>query len=240
MKHFFAALIITLVAAHSAHCQEPKRVMRSFSMDDAMIIREIGAVIVPKNDGLVIDIVLGNHEKETSEIQKDDAVLMANGKKIKSIRDLREQYESAKIGDEFKLGLKRGESLQIARFVKKSEEELNKDGSKGGMVMRMERKEGEEVLPALGLMIGMKKNNVVVNGTLPTASNNFKTFEPNQGDVIVSINGKPVSKVEEFVEAYDRLKEGDNVTIIFSRDGKESKESFNKPKPMGRMMMKTK
>ncbi len=213
-------------------------VSRSFSMDDAVIIREIGAVIVPKKEGLAVDIILGNHEKAAADVQKDDAVLMANGKKVKSVKELREQYASAAVGEEFKLGLKRGDNLLIARFVKKSEEELNKEGNSGGMVMRMERKEGEEVLPALGLIVGTEKSSAVVKGTLPTVSNNFKSFEPQKGDVIVSLNGKKMATAEDFVSAYDELKEGDNVTIVVARNGKEMKESFHKPKPMGRMMIR--
>ena len=156
---------------------------------------------------------------------------------IKSIKDLREQYESANVGDEFKLGLKRGDNLLIAKFIKKSEEELNKMGG-GKMMMRMEKKDGEEVLPALGLVFGTKNNRVSVVNTLPTAEHNFKSFMPKQGDIIVSINDKNVKSAEEFAKAYDTYEEGDKVTITFLRDGKESKETLSKPKPMGRMIIK--
>ncbi len=235
MKQFLATLIAVLLTAGSSYGQEPKRITRSISSDDVVILREIGAVISSKDDKLVVDIILGNNEKETSDVQKDDAVLMANGKKLQSIKDLQEQYEKAKTGDEFKLGLKRGENLLIAKFKKKSEEELNKAG--GGMVMQMETQDGEKVLPALGLRFITKNKKVSVTGTLPTASNNFKSFVPKENDVILSINGRTVKTAEEFDEAYTELEQGDNVTIVFSRDGKESKESFSKPKPMGRMMM---
>lgn len=237
MKQFLATLIVALFTANSSYGQEPKRITRSFSSDDVVILREIGAVISTKNDKLVVDIILGNNEKENSDVQKDDAVLMANGRKVKSIKDLREQYDNAKTGDEFKLGLKRGENLLIAKFNKKSEEELNKAGG-GTMVIKMDAEDGEKVLPALGLRFTTKDNKVSVTGTLPTASNNFKSFVPKENDVILSINGQSVNTAEEFDEAYTELEQGDNVTIVFSRDGKESKESFSKPKPMGRMMMK--
>lgn len=236
MKQFVAALIFISSLNIVFSAQEPKRVTRSFSPDNAVIIQEIGAVITTKDEKLIVEIILGNHEKEQADISKDDQVLMANGKKLKSIKDLRDHYENAKTGEEVKLGLKRGENLMITTFVKKSDEELNKAGN-GTMVMRMEKKAGEEVLPALGLMVGTKKKSVVVNGTLPTVSKNFKSFEPKQGDVIVSINEKAVSKAEEFAEAYTELEEGENVTIVISRNGKEMKETFSKPKPMGRMII---
>ena len=230
MKYF---LVFFLIVSAMSAAQEPKRMTRSFSSDNAVIIREVSAVIVEKNNNLIVDIILGN--QEPSDVQKDDEVLMANGKKVKTVKDLQEQYEKAKVGDEFKIGLKRGENLLMAKFTKKSEEELNKAG--GTMVMRMERKDGEEILPALGLSFGTKGKQIIINAVLPTAANNFKSFSPKSGDVIVSINGKSVTKAESFIEAYDALEEGDKVTIVLSRDGKENTEIFKKPKPMGRMII---
>ncbi|MFA6468276.1 MAG: PDZ domain-containing protein [Bacteroidota bacterium] len=239
MKHFLAALTTALLLINPLHSsQEVKQFTRTISADDAIIIREIGAVVLPKENMLVVNIILGNHEKTSVDIQKDDRILMMNGKKLKGIKDLRELYEKASVGQEIKLGLKRNENLLIATFTKKSNEELNKEGSRGGMVMRMEREEGEILLPALGLALKTKGDKAVVNKTLPTASNNFITFSPIKDDIIVSINGKSVSSAEEFDEAYTELNEGDKVTIVFSRDGKTSKETFNKPKPMGRMIMR--
>ncbi len=247
MKQFLTAFLFSLITIHSSHCtlnaleQEPKRITRQFSMDDAVIIRELGAVIVPKNDQLIVDLILGNNEKQNTDIQKDDLILMANGKKVKTVKELREQYTAAKVGEEFKVGLKRGEHLMIARFTKKSEEELNKEsGGNGRMVIRMEGNEGEQVLPALGLRVSTKGKHAVVAGTLPSAENNFKKFIPKENDLILSINGQTVSTAEEFDTAYTEVETGENVTIEFSRDGKVTKESFSKPKPMGRMIMRSK
>ncbi len=232
MKYFLSFFLIPGLITAS---QEPKRVTRTLSSDNSAIIREVGAVIVPKNDKLIVDIILGNYEHQAADVMKDDEVLMANGKKVKTVKDLQEQYENTKVGDEFKIGLKRGENLLMAKFTKKSEEELNKAG--GTMVMRMEQKEGDEILPALGLSFSTKGKQVIINGVLPTAANNFKSFTPKEGDAIVSINGKSVAKAESFVEAYDALSEGDKVTLVFSRSGKESTVTFSKPKPMGRMII---
>lgn len=238
MKYTVVALILVVTALSAALDQEPKRMKRTISSNDAVIIREIGAVITPKEDQLVVEIILGNHEKTDTDIKKGDLVLMANGKRVKSIKELRSQYENVKAGEEFKLGVKRDENLLLVKFERKSDEELNKAGG-GGVVMRMEQKEGEVILPALGVKLATKDNAVVIIETLPTLAHNFKTNTPTQGDVILSINGKNVSSAEEFDEAYTELNEGDNVTILFSRNGKETKETFAKPKPMGRRMMIT-
>lgn len=244
MKHLLTIFLVSFISVHSSHCtlnafdQEPKRITRQFSMDDAVIIRELGAIIVPKEGQLVVDLILGNNEKQSADIQKDDIILMANGTKVKTVKELREQYSSAAVGQEFKVGLKRGEHLMIARFTKKSEADLNKEsGGNGRMVIKMEGKEGEQVLPALGLRVTTEGTNAVVAGTLPSMENNFKTFIPKENDLILSINSKKVATAEEFDAAYTALKEGDTVTIEFSRNGKISKESFHKPKAMQRMII---
>ncbi len=229
---FFAAFVFITQGN-----QEPKRITRTLSMEDALIIREIGVVVVSKEKTLIVDIILGNNDQQQADIKKDDIILMANGKKVQTINDLRTLYENTTAGNEFKMGLKRGEHLQIAAFVKKSDQELNKDGGHGGMVFKMEKKEGEEMLPALGLSFGTKKSGVVVSSVLPTAEKNFRSITPKEGDVIVSINGTRVVNAEAFVKAYDGVNEGESVTIVLSRRGKEMTETFTKPKPMRQMMI---
>jgi S1-C subfamily serine protease len=237
MKYTLVALILVVTSLTAAMDQEPKRMKRTISSDNAVIIREIGAVITPKEEQLIVEIILGNHEKTDTDIKKGDIILMANGKRVKTVKELRQQYDNANVGEEFKLGVKRDEHLLLVKFERKSDEELNKTG--GGMVMRMEQKEGEVILPALGVKLATKDNAVVIIETLPTLSHNFRSNPPKAGDIILSINGHKVSSAEEFDDAYTELNEGDTVTILFSRNGKENKETFAKPKPMGRRMMIT-
>lgn len=233
MKHLF--LFLSLLTLASAW-QEPKRITRTLSADDAVIIRELGAVIVPKENVLTVEIILGNNEKQDADIQKDDLILMANGTKVTSVKELRTHYDDAAAGSEFKLGVKRGENLLLVKFTRKSEEELGKASGGKTMIMHIEQQPGETVLPALGLKLGTKKKNAVVLEVLPNAAQNFKTFLPKNGDIIRSLNGAAVSSAEEFDETYTELEVDSTVTIVLVRDGKESTVTFAKPKPMGRRM----
>ena len=73
---FFAAFVFITQGN-----QEPKRITRTLSMEDALIIREIGVVVVSKEKTLIVDIILGNNDQQQADIKKDDIILMANGKK---------------------------------------------------------------------------------------------------------------------------------------------------------------
>jgi len=86
------------------------------------------------------------------------------------------------------------------------------------------------------LILGTKNKSAIVTKTLPSVTKIFKSYEPKKDDIIVSINETTVSSAEEFADAYDKFNEGDTVSIVLSRDGKEMKETFSKPKPMGRMI----
>ncbi len=230
-------ILLLLVCSALTARQEPKQITRSFSFDDAVILREIGAVVTPKNDKLTVEVVLGNNEQQASDIRKDDIILMANGKKVPTVKSLRTLYEKTEPGQEFKLGVKRGEQLMLVSFLRKSEEEMNKQTGGKQMVMRMEQKEGEVLLPALGLKLVTKERSAVVEEVLPSASSNFTAFMPKKGDAIRSINGADVNSADAFDEKYTTLEQGSTVTIIFVRGGTENTASFTKPKP--KMMMIT-
>ncbi|NUN70190.1 MAG: PDZ domain-containing protein [Bacteroidetes bacterium] len=229
-------ILLTLYSLLTAG-QEPKRITRTFSLDDAVILREIGAVVTPKEERLAVEVVLGNNEQQSSDIRKGDVILMANGKKLSTMKDLRGLYEKCAPGQEFKLGVKRGESLMMVSFTRKSDEEMNKQTGGGQMVMRMEQKEGEVLLPALGLKLTTKDRAAVIIEVLPSASSNFETAVPKKGDIIRTLNGTAVASAEEFDELYTPIGKGATVTIVLARDGKEYTASFPKPQP--KMMMIT-
>jgi S1-C subfamily serine protease len=237
MNKFMITAALLLCTTLLTAWQEPRRITRSFPFDDAVILREIGAVVTPKEGKLSVEVVLGNNEQQSSEIRKDDIILMANGKKVPSVKELRKQYEQSKPGDAFKLGVKRGEELLLVSFVRKSEEEMNKQTGGGQMVMRMEQKEGEVLLPALGLKLATEEQAAVVKEVLPSAASNFTSFTPKSGDIIRSLNGTAVKSAEAFDEQYSALDAGTKVTIVIAQNGKDFTATFAKPKP--KMMMIT-
>ena len=236
MRPMLALLSLLALFSGVAHCQEPKTFTRTFSSDDAALLREANALVVPKEGGLVVDMILGNSDAAASELKKGDKILMANGKKVRTVKELQELYKTTTVGMEMKLGAERDGNLFIVKFTRKSDEELNAAG--GGRVMRFEAKEGERILPALGLRVMTEKKQAVVSGTLPNAGRNFTSYTPAEKDVIVSLNGKSVSSAEGFDESYTSLKEGTDVTIVFERNGKSTTVTFPKPKAAGQMIIR--
>ena len=52
------------------------------------------------------------------DLKTEDRILMANGKRIKTVADFKELYESLPVGEELKMGLRRGEEMRMASFQK--------------------------------------------------------------------------------------------------------------------------
>jgi S1-C subfamily serine protease len=210
-----------------------------FSADKTFMLNELGAIITEKEKTLTVERIPPKQsrpkEAQDIDLQKGDIVLMANGKRVKTISDLRATYEKTTISDDFKMGVKRGENQFIISVKKKSEEELAKAG--GPMRRIMKSNDGDEILPALGLIISEKEKKVFVSKSLPNASENFKEFTPQENDIIASINAKPVTSAKEFVGAYDALETGAQVTIELIRKEKSATVTIAKPKPQGKMII---
>lgn len=239
MRPMLALFSLLALFSGVAHCQEPKMITRTFNADDAAMLREANALIVLKDGGLVVDVILGNSDAPASELKKGDKILMANGKKVRTVKELQELYKATAAGSEMKLGAERDGNLFLVKFVRKSEEEMNAaNAGNGRMVMRFEAKQGERILPALGLRVMTEKKHAVVAGTLPNVGRNFTAYTPAEKDIIVSLNGKNVSSAEGFDESYSALKEGAEVSIVFEREGKSTTVTFPKPKAAGQMIIR--
>ena len=212
--------------------------MIRLSSDDAFPIPETGALVVKDGSDLKVRFVppAGNRpEKYRSvDLQEGDQILLVNGKRVKTIAELKKAHADTPVGETFKLGIKRGEELMIVSFEKADPKDLPKMNTRivtsGG--------EGTEVLPAVGVMLVEKGKGVVIDKILPVETSAVKGLDVKEGDIILSINGNAVSSLKEFVSFYDNLAVGDPVEWKTRRSGNAISVSFAKPKPMGRVMMR--
>lgn len=241
MRAVLLLAVLPLVAAHPslAASTEPDSVkMIRMSPGDAFPIPETGALVVREGADLRVQFVppSGNRPPKyrTVDLQEGDLILLVNGKRVKSIEDLKKAHTATPVGSEFKLGIQRGQEMIIVAFEKADPKDLPK------MNMRIVTSggDGTEVLPAVGVVLAEKKKSVVVDKLLPVETSAVKELDVKEGDVIASINGTEVTSLKEFVRLYDELAVGDRVDWKTRRAGKEIAVSFAKPKPMGKVMMR--
>ena len=61
-------------------------------------------------------------EFESIDLQEGDRILMLNGKRVKSIGDLRDVYEALAVADSVQFGIKRDDQMRIVSYLKPKDE----------------------------------------------------------------------------------------------------------------------
>jgi len=107
-------------------------------------IEEIQSIITEHNDVILVEAVLPPDTRleqyRDIQISKNDTVLMVNGKRVGSVKDLEKMYKDYAVGEEFKLGVRGKDGLRIVAFKKADPGQFPK---KRVMKMTVEEKDGE-------------------------------------------------------------------------------------------------
>ena len=164
---FFAVSVIT-------HAQK----MHVFNADEIVFLDEFKGMAQYEEDGLVITSLNNKaswpEEYKDVDIQLNDVIIYANGKPLKSLEDFKNIYSNAAVGEEMKLGIRRGEEMFIASFKRMDSSKIKRkiitmDGSSKEGMKNIEMKgdklfiDGKEVDPdsleGAGVQVQKIKNN---------------------------------------------------------------------------------
>jgi len=200
---------------------------------DLFDLPELASLITLQKGKIVVDNVFEKNmrpkEYESVDIQQGDVILMVNGKKVKTIQDLKDAYSSAAVGSAVKFGVERNGQMTIVSFHKADPDKLpkrkimiNGGGDDGHDIM---------IVPGTGLLVGSKGKEVTVDDILADLPSSLKDADVKKGDIITAINDTKVKSFKDFSEAYEKITIGDKVTFHTSRNGKEVSFSFKKAEP---------
>lgn len=201
---------------------------------DIILLTELG-IVVGMEEGssdLKVMVLLPDADPDV-DIKRGDLLLMINGKRVKDMATLRAEYESAAVGDEMKVGFRRGDRRFLSSFAKEDQEE-----SQGGTRMVMIGGPGGEFddmqpFHEFGVVLGERSGHVVVAMQLPMDDSALV-----EDDILQSINGAAIASLEEFRGAYEPLAIGDEVEVIALRDGEEIRASRIKSKGQGQIRVR--
>lgn len=247
----FIALCLALMALTATVSAQS----HSFQVNEGemFMIPEVGAMVMSDEGILTVDFMppTDNIPKayRDVDIEIGDIIMMVNGKKMKSADDLEKLYEALAVGDQIKMGIKRGKGMLIASFNKADEKDLPKrkvmtmsiggDGSgemtttEGGVVKTMSfGGDGQalSIIQELGLLLIAKDDQVVLANLLPNAVAVFGDEKIFEEDVLAEINGKKVTSTTEFEEIYNAIEVGNMFSLKFIHDGTEFSKTLKKPK----------
>ena len=128
---FFAFVLLTLIASTLAQ----EKHTFTFNADNSLLISELTAIVQEKEGKVVFEMipeqVMQQEKFKDLDLKKGDEILFINGKKVKTLSDLRETYEVIEPGQEIKLGIKRDKEQFFATIIR----EEQASGGKQMMIM---------------------------------------------------------------------------------------------------------
>jgi len=235
--------------------------MMAFEKGSVTILKETGSIILGDDEGLVIQLA-GPQETRTGKfkdvnLKDSDRIIMLNGKRVTTIQDFEEGYKAIEIGDDIELGIKRDKIMTIVSFPKANPDDLPKMQAMmitedGGDISSIETSgdntnitaissEGltaVKPVPGAGLVVAEKEGDVTVMMVLPNAEDLMKENQLEEGDTILSLQGKEISSSEQFAGEFDEIAVGSKVSIKYSREGETDTIIFTKQETSGAMELK--
>ena len=205
-------------------------------------LREVGAMLVPDKAGDAARVEHGVEPEQRPaayrevELAAGDRILAVNGKRVRSAQDVKAAYEALAVGAQVELGVERGTDRRIVRFPKGDPAKLPQSQR---VELRIEEdpNAATDAMPALGVVLKQKYaagSPIEVVAVLPNGEAIFQ-----QGDHVVGLDGKPVTRLADFGARWDEIAVGAKVTIEIERAGKRHTETFErKESPMVQRQMR--
>lgn len=244
VEKFLVLCLVTVSSCVAIQAQEQdakkegggQKIMK-FKAGDVVLMREVGALITAEERKLKVMMMPPKEGRPQDmpdvDLSIGDEVGMVNGKRIKELKDLKEEYERTPIGGEIKLGLRRDGQAHIISFVKKDDKDMPHGGQ---MIIRQGRPDDDsDVFPALGISIAKKGDDVVISETMPHAPKNMSQWE-----VIKTLNGKKIATIDDFNKEFEATNIGSTITFELIRDGKTITVKTPRLEPKQQMIMRKK
>jgi S1-C subfamily serine protease len=232
-----SSCVATQAQEHDGKKEVGGQKIMKFKAGDVVLMREVGALITAEKGKLKVMMMPPKEGRPQDmpdvDLSIGDEVGMVNGKRIKELKELKEEYERTPIGGEIKLGLRRDGQAHIISFVKKDDKDMPHGGQ---MIIRQGKPDDDsDVFPALGISIAKKEDDIVISETMPNAPKNMS-----QGDIIKTLNGKKMATIDDFNKEFDATKIGSTLTFGLSRGGKTITVVTPRPQPKQQMIMRKK
>ncbi len=246
-------MIVVLIAGTNAFSQPKMKIMKrtadgevkEMSDENMLHVPELSAMIMEEGKELRVDHIMEPEMRmkgyEKTDLKEGDKILMANGKKVGSMKELKEIYNKIATGETVKFGVKRNEGTLIASFVKADQKDMPKmkmmiaEGGGGG---NWEGNVDILGVPQIGLIFSNKGSDVIVKSIMPEKSDAIKNADVKEGDIVSTLNTFAVKSFGDFQKRYEKIPAGDKVEIVLSRAGKSETISFTKPKDEGKMIIR--
>jgi len=235
-------LTLTIVTAILVIIPSKAQETRTMTFDAAtsLILQEFQAMLVEEDGEIKVRLRMGDSDEAGDKLEQGDFIIMMNGKRTKTISELRELYEALAKDEEVKIGVRRGNERFILRKIKGDSPKTT--AGERRMVMRMDTDgDGEQptIIPELGLMLSENDGKVAIQQVLePLLPEEFKALELG-GFNIASINGTKPTDAAHAKLLIAEVEVGEDLAFSFSKPDDEINITIKKPKVKGNFSFST-
>lgn len=231
-------IIFTLtLLAFPSKAQETRTM--TFDASTSLMLQEFQAMLVEEDGEIKVRVRLGNSSEPGDKLEQGDLIIMMNGKRTKTITELRELYESVPKDEEVKIGVRRGNERFILRKTKGDIPKPGEGGNRMVMSMEMSGDGPSTVIPELGLILSDNNEKVIIQRVMePLLPEEFKELDL-AGFSISSINDQKPEDAEDAKMMIDVIETGADITFTFSKSDDEIKITIKKPKANGNVSIRT-
>ena len=232
MKHFFIISVLIILGVSFSISQKMVRLVLAGRTD--FNLQEVGTVFHQTNDTIRVSQTFNGNvraaENKDVDFQEGDVLVVANGTRVKSIKDLRKIYDDTKKNDILKLGIKRNGQSMIVDVHKV---EAKPDPNQKMTTMTFDT-DDMKLLPGIGFI--EESGKTIKLKDMPPDPEVAKVCPLKIGDQFKTINGKSITSFKQFKSLYKKVKVGDKVSLTIIRGGEEQTVSVTKPE--SRVMIK--
>ncbi len=220
---------------------------KSIEEGQVFFIPEIGALLIQEGEIFKLEGVMPPEtrieEYRQIDLADGDRIIMINGKKLKSVEQVKDIYEELATGDEIAFGIMRDGNMLIASFANADEKDLpkrkfmivSKDelgdmegiSADSGAGMKVIRFGGDDeamtIIHEAGLILEEKEHGLYFKEVLPFAPQQVEKLGLHEDDRLISIGGTEIENGDDLADAYSRQEQGDEIELVFDTgDGKKS------------------
>lgn len=229
-----------------AHADGVRRMV--LNEGDVFMLPECEGIVLFQDSSLSIAHILEPAKRsdkyKSVDLKAGDHLVMMNGRRLKLLADLKNTYDSLKVGDTVRFGIKRDDKLMMVSFPKgepmpggkmKTVVMNGNSSDQPGEHHMMRKIEGEDnyddmdALTPLGLLIGFSKGTAIIADVLPMAAEVYGKEQPEAKDQLVSVDGTPVKGLNDLTSLREKLTTGKKGTVVISHGGKERTFNYTVP-----------
>ena len=193
-------------------------------------------VLARDGDAVVTRSVSSVHELPGAvDIREGDVILSINDIPVASAQEAKDLYQQVVDHSTMRLETRRGRQIQVHSFSKIPDVDQEPRVKKPIIIQSVNGSQGR-VIPhtqvrmwSAGILIANRQDSVVVTRLADHDEKPVPLQAIERGDVFLALNGEPINTTDQFIAIYDRIKQGDDITLEMQRNERRFDVLFKKP-----------